>query len=82
VYWLRILPGAGDTVSKRTFWLYHGGRVLGATQADHDATDEEVRLLAIYREENFPLGHDALRRETPNDFRQKLARAMVKTFDN
>jgi hypothetical protein len=42
--------------NKRTFWLYHGGRVLGATQADHDATDEEVRLLAIHREENFPWG--------------------------
>lgn len=64
----------------RTYWLYQGKSVLTAVRLPEGATDQQVILKALDNEEVLPVGHHN-RNEAPFEFKNRLHRATVRTFE-
>ena len=65
----------------KTFWLYHGERVLTAVRLKEGASDQEAIRRALYWHEKNPCIGPA-QQETPAEFKNKLHHAEVRTFPN
>ena len=70
---------ANSTLDLITYWFYEGSKCIGSVRAESGSTDNVVRLTLIEQETNFPLGHHEY--ETPAEYRNRLRRATLKTFD-
>ena len=61
-----------------TFWLWHGGEVLGATRLPRNTDDSTVRLHVMDWHHRVPLCDRPL--ESPNERARKIALSEVRTY--
>lgn len=62
----------------KTYWLWHGQRIVGSVRLPEGASDTAVVMAALKRHERIPLSEDGF---TPFEWAQMIRRAEVRTYE-
>lgn len=61
-----------------THWIYYGDRLVTGVRAPHNATDKQVKLLALKKNLNIPQSYRPT--ECPGDKARLITLGNVRTF--